>query len=65
MEAIIPYNNDKTPDDIAGRVTGEERARGWGIHKFLAHNKLQYNAKRQTQYLKDNTLHIRVMKVTY
>ena len=52
------------PDTHAGRVSGKERAsRVWG-HHFLAHDKFQYNAKRQTQYLKDNTLHIRVMKVT-
>ena len=91
VEMIIPYT-DKTPDDVAGRVTGKEREmfewrvhqfassyesarrkyhndtqrtdKGWGIHQFLAHDKLQYNAARQTQYLKDNTLHIRVMKVT-
>ena len=63
VEEIIDYN-DETSDDIAGRVTREERARGWGEHQFLAYNEFQYNAERQTQYLKDNTLHIRVMKVT-
>ena len=62
-ERIIDYN-DETPDDIAGRVTDKEGGYGWGYDDFLAHNKLQYNAKRQTQYLKDNTLHIRVMRVT-
>ena len=46
----------------AGRITGKD-AGGWGYSKFLDHDKLQYNAERQTQYLKDNTLHIRVMKV--
>ena len=63
MEKIIPYT-DKTPDEIAGRVTDKERARGLGVELILAHDKLQYNAERQTQYLKNNTLHIRVMKVT-
>ena len=64
VEKTIPYT-DETHDIYAGRVTDKGRADdGWGFHKFLAHNKLQYNAERQTQYLKDNTLHIRVMKVT-
>ena len=63
VEKTIHYT-DRTPDDTAGRVTGLERAEGWGFHQFIAHNELQYNAARQTQYLKDNTLHIRVMKVT-
>ena len=63
MEKIIHYT-DRTPDDTAGRVTGKEKAdKGRGYH-FLAHDKLQYNAERRTQYLKYNTLHIRVMKVT-
>ena len=45
--------------------TDKKRAdSGWGYPQFLAHDKLQYNAERQTQYLKDNTLQIRVMKVT-
>ena len=54
VEEIIDYT-DNTPK----RFTD-----GWGYHDFLAHNELQYNAERQTQYLKDNTLHIRVTKVT-
>ena len=52
VEKIIHYT-DRTPDDAAGRVYDEERADGWGYDDFLAHNKLQYNAKLQTQYLKD------------
>ena len=64
VEMIIRYT-DETQDISAGRVTGKERSDcGCGNPKFLAHDKLQYNAERQTQYLKDNTLHIRVMKVT-
>ena len=62
MEMIIDYT-DRTPDVSAGRVTGKLRADGWGFHQFIAHDKLQYNAERQIQYLKDNTLQIRVMKV--
>ena len=63
VERIISYT-DNTPDDTAGRVTDKERADfGWGEPLFLAHSELQYNAARQTQYLKDNTLHISIIKV--
>ena len=62
VEMMIDYT-DRTPDNVAGRVTGKDKG-GWGYPQFLAHDKLQYNAERQTQYMKDNTLHIRVMKVT-
>ena len=62
VERIIDYN-DETADDTAGRITGKKGALGWGKPQFLAHNELQYNAERQTQYLKDNTLHIRIIEV--
>ena len=62
IEKIIDYAN-RTPDDTAGRVTGSERAEGWGNHRFLAHSHLDYNAARKTQYLKDNHLIVRVVKV--
>ena len=62
IEKIISYT-DTTPDDCAGRVTGRERAEGWGKHQFLAHSHLDYNAARKTQYLKDNHLIVRVVKV--
>ena len=61
VEKIIPYT-DVTPDGAAGRVTGSERAEGWGFHQVLAHS-LGYNAARKTQYLKDNHLIVRVVKV--
>ena len=64
VERIITFN-DRTPDHVAGRMTDKDRSiKGWGKSMFFTHDKLQYNAERQTQYLKDNTLHIRVMKVT-
>ena len=52
------------PYSVHRRMYHNERAQRWGYHTFLAHDELQYNARRKTQYLKDNTLHIRVMKVT-
>ena len=52
VEEIIDFSDNTDDED------------GWGYHEFLAHDRLEYNAARQTQYLKENTLHIRVMKVT-
>ena len=63
FEKTIPYT-DKTPDDYTSRVTGSERAKdGLGFHQFRAHADLDYNAARNTQYLKDNHLIVRVVKV--
>ena len=46
------------------RVTGREMAEvGWGKHQFLSHEALGYNSVKKTQYLKDNVLIVRVMKV--
>ena len=63
VEKTIPYN-DKTRDKLAGRVTGNERSDDWGYSQFLAHTALPYNAVKKTQYLKDNHLIVRVVKVT-
>ena len=60
---MTSYYNDDTPDDTAGRVTGKERAKGWGKHKFLAHTALGYNAAKKTQYLEDNVIIVRVVRV--
>ena len=63
VEKIIHYT-DVTPDGAAGRVTGSERAtHAQGFPQFLAHSHLGYNAARKTQYLKDNHLIVRVVKV--
>ena len=63
VEKTIPYN-DKTSDYIACRVIDKERAdHGWGFHQFLAHTDLKYNATKKTQYLKDNIIIVRVVRV--
>ena len=63
VEMTIPYT-DKTDDDVAGRVTGKERAdEGWGYPQFLAHTDLGYNAVKKTQYLEDNVIIVRVVRV--
>ena len=55
--------NDETPDSSAGRVTNNKGSCGWGFHQFLAHTHLEYNAAKQTQYLKDNIIIVRVVRV--
>ena len=63
IEKIFPYT-DRTPEYIASRVTGSGRAeKGQGKYQFLAHIDLDYNAARKTQYLKNNHLIVRVVKV--
>ena len=63
VEMTIPYN-DETADANAGRVTGnKERASGWGFHEFLAHTDLGYNGARKTQYLEDDIIIVRVVRV--
>ena len=62
VERIIHYN-DTISDNVANRVTSEERSNGWGKPKFLSHSDLEYNAVTKTQYLKDNHLIIRVVNI--
>ena len=60
VEETIAYD-DRTSN--AGRVIDKERSGGWGRHHFLAHTKLEYNAAKKTQYLKDNIIIVRVVRV--
>ena len=62
VEDTIPYD-DRTSNIYAGRVIGKERADGWGRQKFLAHTDLEYNAAKKTQYLKDDIIIVRVVRV--
>ena len=62
VEKTIPYN-DKTNKMYASRVIGEEGGSGWGFNKFLAHTDLEYNAAKKTQYLKDDIIIVRVVRV--
>jgi TNF receptor-associated factor 4 len=63
VEKII-YYTDEILDMYTSRVTGRERATsGWGFHQVLAHSHLGYDAARKTQYLKNNHIVVRVVKV--
>ncbi len=42
------------------RVVYGEKGSGWGWRKFISHADLDYNADKNTQYLKDDTLVFRV-----
>ena len=63
VEKTIPYT-DKTDDDTAGRVTGKNRAGGWGVSDFFPLANLGYNPAKKTQYGKDGVIIVRVVKVT-
>ena len=62
QKRVIPYT-DQTPDSSAGRVTDKERSDGRGFFRFLPHSSLGYNAARTTQYLRGDSLRIRISKV--
>jgi len=61
-EKVIPYT-DNVPDRAAGRVTDRERSAGQGFLQFLPHSSLGYNAAKNTQYLRGDSLQIRISKV--
>ena len=62
IELTIHYK-DETPDISAGRVTSGEKSLGRGYHQFLPHSDLEYNAAKETQYLKDNHFIVRLVEV--
>ena len=63
VERTIVYNNELR-DNADCRVTGKDtRSVGWGYQRVLAHSDLNYNAAKNTQYLKDNIIIVRVVRV--
>ena len=53
--------DDKTEHDTAGRVTEGERAiNGWGLTRFTPHTTLCYDASKNTEFLVNDSLKIRV-----
>ena len=54
--APFPADNDK----VSGRVVNGERGVGWGCPKFIPPTELDYNADKNCQYLKNDTLIFRV-----
>ena len=63
VERVIRFT-DKTPERHSRRVKGKEVSEsGWGKRYFLAHEDLWYNALKETQYLKNHHLVVRVVKI--
>ena len=57
--------SDGTPDDIRARVVSGRRAEsGWGYARFIAHSNLAYNKHKNTEYLSNNSLRLRIEQVT-
>ena len=57
----MPWMPDKeVPGTSTGRVTSGERAVGWGHAQFIPHRDLGYHGDKNCQFLKEDTLFIRV-----
>ena len=53
--------DEGVPEDTSGRVTvGERASKGWGLQKFISHQDLSYCSNKNCQYLKGNTLLLRM-----
>ena len=55
---------DGVPDDICARVVSGRAARGRGNPTLIAHSDLPYNNENNTEYLSNNSLHLRVERVS-
>ena len=56
--------SDDAPDDVCARVVSGRAARGCGIDTWIAHSDLPYNNENNTEYLSNNSLHLRVERVS-
>ena len=59
----LPVPPTRTRKIRMARETKERAEKGWGVPKFLAHTDLKYNAVKKTQYLKDDVIIVRVVRV--
>ena len=55
---------DDAPDDVCARVVSGRAARGWGNLTLILHSDLPYNNENNTEYLSNNSLHLRVERVS-
>ena len=59
----IPFD-DGSDDEASSRVTGRGRAMtGFGSSTFIPHSALGYNSAKNTEYLRDDCLKLRVTNV--
>ena len=68
VEAINDYSDVVDPK-CRMRVTSSTSSRvprssGWGFYEFIPHSSLGYNAVQNTQYLRNDTLRIRILNIT-
>jgi hypothetical protein len=56
--------NDVTVDASGNRVVDGKRSQGWGYNQFFSRSDLQYNPKKNTQYLKNDIVIVRLANVT-
>ena len=62
IDHTIPYGGD-VPEDIAGPIEQAVADSGVGIPEFICHNRLGYNSRANTEYLKNNRLMFCVLSV--
>ncbi len=62
-QKVIKFT-DESPPSVSSRVTNAEMAKeGNGPTQFIAHVDLSYNAEKDTEYLRDDSLKIRVSSI--
>ena len=54
---------ERTPDSCSNRVTDEEKSYPWGFLQFIAHSSLHTSATKTSEYLRRDSLRIRISKV--
>ena len=63
FSSVIKFD-EYTPKEWSRRLYDRERAvNGRGKHRFMVHNFLSYNAVKNTEFLKDDRLCLKVVKV--
>ena len=64
---VIDFNVDARRYGACGRVpvgcVGDRAPKGWGILPFLPHSYLPYNRERQTEFIRNDSVCIRVASV--
>ncbi len=65
---VIDFNADAKRYGACGRVPvgcpGDRAIKGWGILPFLPHGYLPFNKERNTEFMRNNRLCIRVVSIT-
>ena len=62
IEKTLPFD-DNVPEDYNSRQIKYLRGKGWGYQEFAKFDRLKYNSDTNTEYLRNDTLCFRVLKV--